>query len=202
MIRTLLRQASKNSPFSNDWGFNSGNRQLEKRVSVNFNCYRENMIFNLNIIKAKFQLRDNYFSVKNRGYLVAEFIPLILSPLDPTRKIIQPKDKYAALINPENIYNLLHENITKVNFKREKENDSYELLVFQGSIGWEWAMTRSGSTENKRVFSLNKSETFYCKEFIKDSIPYIFGWNAQGDPRVCEQNMVIEQEFKDPFENV
>lgn len=202
MIRVLLRQASKNSPFSNDWGQNSGNEQLGKRVSISFTCYRENMIFNLNVTKAKFQLRDNYFTLKSRGYMVAEFIPLASSPQDPTRKIFLPKEKYTTLINNESVYSLLHEKQVKIVNKREKENELFELNAVDGSDGWEWTIFKGGNPENKRKIVLQKSESFYVKEFIKHSIQYVMGWYALGDTRLTEQNLHVEQEMKDPFENV
>lgn len=157
------------------------------------------MIFNLNVVKARFQMRENYYSIKSRGFLVAEIIPAVQNINDASRKTYQVKDKSSAFINAENIYSLLEANT--VNLSYQKDHDTIELNVNEVDSVLEWTFHRSSNDDIKKI-RMTKSETFFAREYIKHCVPYVFGWYGLGDPRICEMNLVAEQEIKDPFENI
>jgi hypothetical protein len=200
MLKFIIRSASNNSPFKNDWGQGYGTFHSDRKVILNHTVYRENLIMSLSIMKASFRVKDPYLVLKSRGQLAVEMVPLIVSQYDQSKKNINPKDRYVGYLKNEAIYSLLHEKFMKNTYR--KENDVYDITASYDSDGWEWTIIKNSSEETKRTVFLNKIEKFYALEFIKYSIPYIQGWYAIGDSRIAEQNMVSDGEIKDPFENI
>lgn len=157
------------------------------------------MVFNLSVMKARFQVRENYYTLKNRGFVVSELIPLAQSPTDPLKKTYLLKDKYSIFINSDSIYSILHQDSVKISYQKDAETIGVNVSEEDSTL--EWTFYRGDNDDVKKV-KMSKSETFFTKEFLKYSIPYVYGWFAVGDPRLCEMNLVGEQEIKDPFENI
>ena len=199
MLKFVSRFASYNSSFKKDWGGNDQSSSARK-VLINQTCYRDNMLMNLSVLKANFKIREQYIVLRNKGLMIIEMIPLTINEIDPTRKVLNPRDKYSVLVNSDALFALIHETNTKFNYK--KENDAYEVITSDKTNEWEWTIVKNSNLETKRVITMNKSERFIAKEFLKYSIPYIMGWYSLGDLRIAEQNLVNDTEIKDPFENI
>lgn len=79
MWHRVLRQFS-NSPFQNEWG-----SQSTRRVITNYQVYKDNMAIVFVPIKAKFNMRENYFNLKTRGTIMIDFIPMHESAYDTNK---------------------------------------------------------------------------------------------------------------------
>jgi hypothetical protein len=203
MLKRLARSIVQNSPFQNEWGLQSGSTSyIDKRIIVGYNIIKDSMAFTLNIQKAKFLMRDSYFSVKNKGYATVEFTPFIDNPQDPTRKTFSNKDKRSMVLYPDSIHSILTTKSLKVEYRREREGEICSLDVSEKNEHWEWALQVTGNRTDHRKMLLSQVDQFYILRLLDYSIPYIFGWYALGDSRLAEQSLSAEPEGKDPFENI
>jgi hypothetical protein len=158
------------------------------------------MMMNVSFLKATFKLKEPYIVLKGRGQLLIEMIPMSVNQMEPTKKILNPKDRFYGLLQSDAVYALLHDKNTKFLFK--KDSDTYEISTSDRVNEWEWTIVKNSNLDTKRVIIMNKVERFMAQEFIKYSIPFIQGWYAVGDSRIAEQNMINDPEIKDPFENI
>ena len=203
MLKNLIRKFNQNSPFTNEWGLQAGsNSHTDKRVIVGYTVTREAMALTVNVIKAKFTMKDNYFSIKQRGYIAAEFIPYVESPQDSTRKIFAIKEKKTMILYSDYIYDYISNKPVQIEYRREREGEVHKLEILEKNSNWEWSLEISGNQTDLRKVLLRPSEHFYIQKLFSFSIPYIFGWYAIGDSRLAEQSLAAEPELKDPFENI
>jgi hypothetical protein len=203
MLKQVTKKFSQTSPFSNEWGLQSGsNIKTDKRAIISYNISREHLILSLGIVKAKFSMRETYYSVKQRGYITAEFIPFTDSQLDPKKSTLLIKEKKTAILYSETIYEYLHNKPISVEYRKERENESYKFEIKQVLSDWEWSLQASGNTNDVRKILLKPHEHFFVQKLCSYSIPYIFGWYAAGDSRLAEQSLFAEPESRDPFQNI
>ena len=160
------------------------------------------MVLTLNINKAKFTMKDNYFSVKNRGFISAEFIPFIDSQQDPSRKVFSIKDKKSVILHSDSIYNYINNMPIHIEYRKERVGESHKLEAVDKGTNWEWSLEVQGNLKDIRKVELKPSDHFYIQKLFNFSIPYIYGWYALGDSRLAEQSIAAETELKDPFENI
>lgn len=163
---------------------------------------KEAMTVSFNVNKAKFTMKDSYFSVKQRGFINVEFIPMVSSPQDQSRKVFSLQHKKSVVLYPESIYDLINNKPIILEYRKERDAESVRLEAKDTSIGWEWSLETLGSSNEIRKVIMKPSEHFYIQRLFNYSIPYIYGWYALGDSRLAEQSLAVEAEFKDPFENI
>lgn len=194
MIKILIRQASK--PFQQpiDWGY-SPNKHQQNKDQIQFKSYRDNFLFSLSIIKPKFRVRKNNYSLKTKGLISVEFIPLAQTNINSERKIPQFAEKYQSFISANEIYNILKESSVKLEHGKESAGDRYELLVDENPYGWEWRIIKNELAEDQKKIIFTKTESFYVKEYIQHAIPVVFGWNAIGNIKHCEMNLDENQDL-------
>ncbi|OMJ86073.1 hypothetical protein SteCoe_12511 [Stentor coeruleus] len=199
MIRSLLRAISNsNSPFSNEWGSQAGN----KRVIAGYTVSNDSMIMSINITKAKFTMKDSYFAVKQKGSIIVEFIPLIEHDQNSQKKFLSNKDKKTILFNSDKICDFLTEKPVMIEYRKEREGVSHKLEIKKNSPNWEWSLQVTGNQNDHRKVVVRPSDHFFIGKLFDFSIPYIYGWYALGDSRLAEQSVAVEVEPKDPFNNI
>lgn len=194
MIKILKRHAYKSPRQPIDWSYNPVPRS-ESQDLIRYNCYRDKFTFTLSIVKPKFQIRKNYFSLKSKGQLSVEFIPYDLNS-DSDKKIPLYDESYQFHLNTTNIYNILNESSVKLENGKENSADYYELLVNEYPYGWEWRINKGGIPENEKKIIFTRGESYWAKDYIKNAIPYVFGWNAMSNPKYCAMNLDNEQNIR------
>lgn len=160
------------------------------------------MIMSINITKAKFTMKDSYFSLKQRGSIIVEFIPLIEHDQNSQKKSFSTKDKKTVLFNSDKIYDFLTGKPVVVEYRKERDGISLKLEIKENSPNWEWIFQTTGNQNDYRKVVVRPSDHFYIGKLFDFSIPYIYGWYALGDSRLAEQSIAVEAEPKDPFENI
>ncbi|OMJ86793.1 hypothetical protein SteCoe_11649 [Stentor coeruleus] len=160
------------------------------------------MVMSINITKAKFTMKDSYFSVKQRGSIIVEFIPLIEHDQNSQQKYFSTKDKKTIIFHSEKIYDFLTGKPVFIEYRKEREGINNKLEIKENSPNWEWTLHITGNQNDYRKVVVKPNDHFFISKLFDFSIPYIYGWYALGDSRLAEQSIAVEAEPKDPFENI
>jgi hypothetical protein len=161
-------------------------------------------------IKAKFNMRENYYNVKSRGTVIVDFIPMHESAYDTNRvifikKAMSIKDKKQFGLTFEHMHDLINFQTGKIKFSRKAESEDKYLTLEKRDDEYFFILEVFQPLQKNPVTKecrLRPFEFFYVKKLVDYSIPYVMGWYALGDVRLAEQNIAPEQEAKDPFDQV
>lgn len=183
------------SPFSNEWGV-----QNLRRVIVGYTVLRDGIGLNMSPLTAKFNMRENYLSIRSRGSMILEFIPREESLYDPPKQTMLYREKKTFSMVPEHIHEFINLKSGSLEFQRDSEEGNKLLKISQTENLWEFKL-QIGTSYSKQI-KLKQSEMFYAQKLCEYSIPYLMGWYALGDARLAEQSLMQDPEPKDPFDSI